>query len=351
MDILSINEDIIYHEVVIDTVNNFNIWNIKNDFICIKLEDNILFNYNAIKIIFNTNTKKINLENIIEEESIYLDEVNDKISEINNYFQNNILNSIINYLDYINTNLINLNNMLLCNDSSSDNSSSLDDSSSSNIEDIKTNDVLSYIIKNNKNKNILKHIRIINNIITNLNIINNDDNIYICRLNDNIFDLNIEFYEFINNDYINNLLKKNIIESIKINIKILVNYFPKMVFLINFNNILFKKDIFKELYSIESLDKLVDKIYNILDDNNNINKIDQKNTLNYNILLLKQITELELKDPSINNILIDILKDIEKEENDDIEDITELYYYLDKILLYENDDIKGLIDNIKKTEI
>jgi len=346
MDILSINEDIIYHEVVIDTSNDFNIWNIKNDFICIKIEEDILFNYNAIKIIFHVNTKNINLEYIIEEQSIYLDKVNDKISEINNYFQNNILNSIINYLDYINTNLINLNNMLLCNDSSSDDSSS-EESSSSNIEEIKINKILSNITKKNGNS-ILKHIKVIINIITDYNNINYNDNIYIYRMKDNLFDLNIEFFEFINNDYLNNLIKQDIIESIKINIKILVDYFPKMVFLINFNNILFKQDIFKELYNIESLEKLVNKIYNILDDNNNINKIDQKNTLNYNILLLKQITELELKNPSVNNILIDILKNINTNDIDDIEDITELYYYLDKLILYENDDIKGLIDNIKK---
>ena len=349
MDILSINEDIIYHEVVIDTSNDFNIWNIKNDFICIKIEEDILFNYNAIKIIFHVNTKNINLEYIIEEQSIYLDKVNDKISEINNYFQNNILNSIINYLDYINTNLINLNNMLLCNDSSSDDSSS-EESSSSNIEEIKINKILSNITKKNGNS-ILKHIKVIINIITDYNNINYNDNIYIYRMKDNLFDLNIEFFEFINNDYLNNLIKQDIIESIKINIKILVDYLPKMVFLINFNNLLFKIDFFKDIYNIKSLNTLVNKIYDILDDNDNINKIDQNNTLNYNILLLKQITELELKNPSVNNILIDILKDIEKEDINDIEDITELYYYLDKLILYENDDIKGFIDNIKKTEI
>jgi len=347
MNVLSTNEDIIYHEINTTIEDKFNIWNIKNDFVCQKKDnDNILFDYNRIKLILNINDKKINLENIIEN-SIHLEEINNNIIQTNDYFENNQLSNIINYLDYINTIFINLNNILLYEDNSSDDSSSDDSSSDDSSSD---NMNIKNTIKNH-DSNILKHIKIINIIITDYNNINNNNNIHIYRINNNIFNLNVEFFEFNNNEYINNLIKQDIIESIKINIKILVDYLPKMVFLINFNNILFKIDFFKDIYNIKSLNTLVNKIYDILDDNDNINKIDQNNTLNYNILLLKQITELELKIPSINNILIDILKDIEKEDINDIEDITELYYYLDKLILYENDDIKGFIDNIKKTEI
>ena len=156
-----------------------------------------------------------------------------------------------------------------------------------------------------------------------------------------MFNLNVEFYEFNNNESINNLINQDDIESIKINIKIVVEYLPKIVFLINFNNIIFKKDIFKELYCIDSLHELVKMLYNIIDDNN---------TLNNNILLLKQITELELDNNLINTLLINILKDIDREYIDDIEEMSEVIYYLDMIKS-TNNDVNMLIHNIKKTEL
>ena len=355
MDLLSINEDIIYNNVDIDSNNIFDIWNIKNDFICIKIDNYILFNYDTIKILFNINTKIINLEYIMDgEKSSFIDKVNIKIDYINIYFQTKLFNSIIDYLDYINTEIMNLTELLYdeneyesssYNDDLSDYGSS---SSSSNIDKIQLNNVLPYIIKNNSNI-ILKHINIINNIINDYNNINNEDNIHICKTNNDMFNLNVEFYEFNNNESINNLINQDDIESIKINIKIVVEYLPKIVFLINFNNIIFKKDIFKELYCIDSLHELVKMLYNIIDDNNNINKLDN-NTLNNNILLLKQITELELDNNLINTLLINILKDIDREYIDDIEEMSEVIYYLDMIKS-TNNDVNMLIHNIKKTEL
>ena len=55
----SVNNDIIYN-IKNENIDSFYLWNLKNNLICIKINDNnYLFNYNLIKILFNYEEKKI----------------------------------------------------------------------------------------------------------------------------------------------------------------------------------------------------------------------------------------------------------------------------------------------------
>ena len=79
-------------------------------------------------------------------------------------------------------------------------------------------------------------------------------------MNSSVFHFDIEFFEFKNNKTLNTLIEK--IESIYINIIILYEYLPKIIFIVDFCNINLKnKNIFNKISKTRSLNLLVNKIY------------------------------------------------------------------------------------------
>ena len=78
--IKSVNNDFEY-TILDKEIDKFYLWNLKNNNICIKVDDNnYLFNYNGIKLIFSYDIKKLNITYYHKKKLNKLNQIIDKIN-------------------------------------------------------------------------------------------------------------------------------------------------------------------------------------------------------------------------------------------------------------------------------
>jgi len=305
MDLLSLNDDLIINlndskyekksELLFN--NEFYFWNITNKLPCIKVTENlILFNYDNIKFYYDINEKEIMTYNLNNYDIFTL--FSKDFNKIKYYISKNNSEKISFYLDYIHNIFINI-----------------DFDIDIDVNEDKyyiNNKLILHLIKNNQ-INILKYPNLFKKYINDINTINKSENIYINL--ENLFHLNVNIYELVNKK-LNDIIEESSDECIEININIYPDYFPKFIFLIDFNNIKLKKNIINYFDKVNSLEELIKILLKILNDENIVDEVDNLENSNKNILLIQQILAFKINKPCIKKLILEILKELNQEEKE-----------------------------------
>mgnify|MGYP006084072815 CR=1 FL=1 len=352
----TVNNDIIFITPTINNDINYNIdlWNIKYNYN--NIIENLKFNNTEITFIFNYLDENINFtlnlnnnllkdENKLEDEKIInlIKKINDDNKDIDNITI--ILNNILNKFNNFNINIKSESDSNSESESDSEDFNTLNSYMTSNLN-------LKIIAIKNHGSLIIKNNNIINEYINDIKKINeNNDNIYVTNLNNDIFKIKIEIYEFTCNDCINNLIINNDIDNIYIVLDFIPSELPNLIYIISefivvINDINYNIDNYNLENIINnnsnSLVEIINYIYNTIN-KNDINILNNKiNIDNDNkILHLKQLIYLKINNTNLtlsDNIIFiikEILSDNVKLDNS----------ILDKIKQINNNSITELILN------
>lgn len=315
-----VNNDIIIEEVKhTSNIKCFDIWNLKNDFLCIKINTNlILFNFEQFKIFYNINKKKISLQVFNE---LIDTNIGNLIEKINLELKN--IDTLINRLEYIKNNFSSIEQDNICIDICD------------NIYDLDLNEEIKYL-----NVSSLKYLKVLNKLILEINTLNRSKYFHISKNDDkenNILDLNLNILEFKNNNLINQKIEDDIIDSIYINIIIVEDELPNIVFLIDFYNLKLKNKINTKTKSIF---KLVNKIFQFLEENDNfkLTSFDYIGKINLLNDIKKKYKNCQKE---INNIF-------ESLEYEDIDNISHKKIFLDfyKYFKVDNKNVLNILNKI-----
>lgn len=307
MKFLSINKDILYTQERHITDNEFLIWNFKNDFKCKKIGNLYKFDFNNL-IIYNSSNKLLLVKKNDDIISSYLE-------KINNYLKNNKLD-LIQTLDFI------LNK---CND----------------------NIISKYIEDNSEQYKILKNIKEINETNNKLQI----SNLYI--VDNYLYKFSINIYEFVNNNIFNNLINENKIDSVIATVQFFLDDYNDLYPLFKLNNIKLKKNIFDKKIKSSNLDELIKNIFDLLDNEDNIEYYNFENNLEIikqssSLFSLKQIIDLNILEEIIIYEIISEFKNINLIDNN----LLKVYLNDLKNKLKKDDEIDhkliDLINNLEK---
>ena len=309
---LSTNTDLIIHEdeSIFDITSEQYLPYLKlifnNIFTDIEYKDNklyIKFNNINIKFIYS---EYYQLEMMDDCDDEYIKQIIDKI---NKEIIENKLNQLEDIINIINNNFI-------------------------NIEEI---------LQENINKKLIEEIQTINMNYDNLHIHEEEDQ----------YNLNIDIYELKNNELLNKYIKEN--ESINLNITIIKDKFPNIIYILQLKNIILlgiETIILENKLINTSLIDIIDNLLKIIDVKEDIIVKDENTKLFNSIFLLEQFLYInnELKDNNIKYFTLVLERSLQL-NNDNLVITDKLDQILDSIVALNNENLTDIVTRIRKYHV
>ena len=239
----SINNDFEY-TIINKKIDDFNIWNLKNNFVCIKIDDNnYILNYENVKFLFNFINKNLS---VVYHYNKISNKLIDIVSIINNFNKKNNKKNSLFYLEKINNQF-------------------------KKIYDYDTNKELLNNLIEKYGYGILLHSKSIFKLIEEFEKFD-DDEVYISLEDDDIFEISLNLYDT-KNKYISDLINEDKIDSIEVELKVDINKLPDIAFDFKFKNVILNEDVSNKLKNINSLHKIINMIVKIIKKNDNIKQV------------------------------------------------------------------------------